>query len=141
MRAGIENFLTAYDKPAPPAEIRQQPLDGDQGHYARLSALDDGALPAPRDFGDYASDICYMEEVQPALFANLLPACLQVWRHDLMHDHRSDYAGSIETFQCALARPPPSRAKRRGPESLVRKPRMFCIIEQFGRRNGTRHNA
>ncbi len=44
MRAGIENFLTAYDKPAPPAEIRQQPLDGDPGHYARLSALDDGAF-------------------------------------------------------------------------------------------------
>ena len=106
MRAGIENFLRAYDKPAPPAEIRQEPLDGDPGHYARLSALDDGALPAPRDFGDYASDICYMEEVQPELFSSLLPACLRVWRHDLMHDHRSDYAGSVETFQCALARRP-----------------------------------
>ncbi len=74
MRGGIESFLAAYGKPAPPAEIRQQPLDGDQGHYARLTALDGGALPTPRDFGDYASDICTMEEVQPALFASLLPA-------------------------------------------------------------------
>ncbi len=57
MRAVIESFLAAYGIPAPPAEIRQQPLDGDPGHYARLSALDDGALPAPRDFGDYADDI------------------------------------------------------------------------------------
>ncbi len=107
MRAGIENFLTAYDKPAPPAEIRQQPLDGDPGHYARRSDLDDGALPAPLDFGDYADEICYMEEVQLALFACVLPACLRVWHHDLMHDHRSDYAGSVETFQCALARAGP----------------------------------
>jgi hypothetical protein len=106
MRTGIETFLTAYDQPAPPREIQQEPLDGDPGHYARLSALDDGALPAPRDFGDYADDICYMEEVQPALFARVLPACLRVWRHDLMHDHRSDYAGSVEIFQCALARRP-----------------------------------
>ncbi len=27
MRNGIENFLTAYHKPAPPHEIRQEPLN------------------------------------------------------------------------------------------------------------------
>ena len=106
MRAVIESFLAAYGIAAPPSEIRQEPLDGDPGHYARLSALEGDALPAPGDFGNYADDICYMEAVQPELFASLLPACLRAWRHDLMHDHRSDYAGSVEIFQCALARRP-----------------------------------
>jgi hypothetical protein len=106
LRPGVENFATAYDRPPAPGEIRQAPLDGDPGHYARLCALEVGALPSPRDFGDYASDICHMPEVQPELFGHLLPACLEVWRHDLMHNHRSDYAGDVETFQSALARRP-----------------------------------
>ncbi len=106
MRPGVRDFPRTYDRPPPPSEIRREPLDGDPGHYARLSALEDGALPRPRDFGDYADDICYMPEVQAALFAHLLPACLAAWRHDLTHDHRSDYAGCVETFQSALARRP-----------------------------------
>jgi hypothetical protein len=61
MRAGIEGFGAAYGEPAAPREIRQPPLDGDPSHYARLCALEDGALPEPGDFGDYANDICYME--------------------------------------------------------------------------------
>jgi hypothetical protein len=106
MRAGAESFLAAYGKAPPPSEIRQEPLDGDPGHYAQLCAVEADALPEPRDFGDYADDICHMEAVQPELFACVLPACLRVWRHDLMHNHRSDYAGSVETFQCALAHRP-----------------------------------
>jgi hypothetical protein len=106
MRASLDTLLAAYGKPEPPSEISQEPLDGDPGHYARLCAREDGALAAPIDFTDYAGDIAHMPEVQPALFACLLPACLQVWRHDLMHNHHSDYAGSVETFQCALARRP-----------------------------------
>ena len=47
-----------------------------------------------------------MPEVQPELFAHLLPVCLAVWQHDLLHNHRSDYGGSVETFQSALARRP-----------------------------------
>ena len=104
MRPGVEKFLVAYDRPPAPSEIVQEPLDGDPAHYARLCALEDGAVPRPRDFGDYADDICHMPEVQAALLAHLLPACLAAWRHDLMHDHRSDYAGNVETFQSALAR-------------------------------------
>jgi hypothetical protein len=106
MRPGVEHFPVAYDRPPPPGEILQEPLDGDPAHYARLCALEDGALPRPRDFGDYVDDICYMETVQAELFAHLLPACLQVWRHDLLHNHRSDYAGNVEIFQSALARRP-----------------------------------
>ncbi len=106
MRPGVRDFSTAYDRPPPPSEIRQEPLDGESGHYARLCALEDGALPRPRDFGDYADDICYMETVQAELFAHLLPACLEAWRHDLTHNHRSDYAGNVEIFQSALARRP-----------------------------------
>ena len=82
MRVDIEAFLSRYDRPPPPAEIRQLPLDGDDGHYARLCALD-GARPTDRDFGDYADDIAYMPEVQADLFAHLIPACLQTWRRPL----------------------------------------------------------
>jgi hypothetical protein len=106
VRPGVRDFPRAYDRPPPPGEIRQEPLDGDPGHYARLSALEDRALPRPRDFGDYADDICYMETVQAELFAHLLPACLEAWRHDLAHNHGSDYAGNVEIFQSALARRP-----------------------------------
>lgn len=106
MRPGVENFLAAYDRPPAPSEFLQGPLDGDPAHYERLCTLTDDALPSPRDFGDYADDICYMPEVQAELFAHLLPACLEVWRHDLTHNHRSDYAGNVEIFQSALARRP-----------------------------------
>ncbi len=106
MRADIRKFIAAYGKPGRPSEIRQEPLDGDPGHYARLLALEEGALPAVGDFGEYANDIAYMEKVQPELFAFLLPICLDVWRHDLMHNHRSDYAGWVEVFISALARRP-----------------------------------
>ncbi len=106
MRPGVKNFLATYDRPPAPGEFVQEPLDGDAAHYARLCAFDGRALPRPRDFGDYTDDICHMPKVQAALFAHLLPVCLAVWRHDLMHDHHSDFAGSVETFQSALARRP-----------------------------------
>lgn len=106
MRPGVRDFAAAYDRPPPPSEITQEPLDGDPGHYARLIALAENALPSPRDFTDYALDVCHMPEVQPELFAHLLPVCLAVWQHDLLHNHRSDYGGSVETFQSALARRP-----------------------------------
>ena len=105
MRVDIEAFLSRYDRPPPPEEIRQLPLDGDDGHYARLCALD-GARPTDRDFGDYADDIAYMPEVQADLFAHLIPACLQTWRHDQLNRFATDYTGAAEVFTGALARRP-----------------------------------
>ncbi len=101
----IKRFVAAYGKPKPPKEIWQEPLDGDSSHYARLCALG-GALPGAGDAVDYAHDLAAQENIQAELFVCLLPSCLYAWRHDLMHNHHSDYAAYVETFSAALARRP-----------------------------------
>ena len=52
MRPGVENFPVAYDRPPPPSEILQEPLDGDPARQPllehRLAVLPD-ILSKPLD--------------------------------------------------------------------------------------------
>lgn len=104
----FRDFVRAYGKAVPPAELWQQSLDGAEDAYPRLIALakslPESDEPRVEDVHNYAIDLFSMP-VQPELFACVLPVCFHAWHHDVAWGGRK-YGGAIEQFSPALARRP-----------------------------------
>ena len=100
MAADVQTVLKSLGNPRPPANITQEPLDYDPGHYRRL--CDAEQAPDPVDLYSYADDLTY-QTLQVDLFVFLLPTCLRAWQQDLMSSHESEYAGFVEQFSAAMA--------------------------------------
>ena len=67
----------------PPAQLKQEPFEGNDAYLRRLFRLRPGDKPNAGDIGEYIRhDLCY-GTVQTDLFAYLLPFCLETWRDDL----------------------------------------------------------
>lgn len=106
MRADFNEFLKTYGPAPAPDEIWQHSIDCDPEDYRKLLALEPEELPSAYDFGTYSDDICFVEKVQPDLFAALIPLCLRTWHHEQWQDAPSDITGPVEVFTAALARRP-----------------------------------
>ncbi len=78
MRPGVENFPVAYDRPPPPSEILQEPLDGDPAHYARLCALDsEVSAPMLAEFAARQPLLEHRLAVLPDILSKPLDATLE----------------------------------------------------------------
>lgn len=103
MRTAFEKFRKAYGNPSAPKQIWEVQFDYDQKALKRLCSPVK-KLPNISDlYSYYLHDLNYVSELQPDLFAYLLPFCLQGWHEDLMH---GTAGGFVEQFHCALGRRP-----------------------------------
>jgi hypothetical protein len=91
----------AYGEASPPDRIKQEAFDHNDRHLRRLARLRTGERPEVRDIWEYTQDLLYTE-IDSALFAHVLPFCLDAWRENLRGTH-SGYGGFVEHFYLVLA--------------------------------------
>lgn len=140
----FRDFVRAYGKAVPPAELWQQSLDGAEDAYPRLIALakslPESDEPRVEDVLNYAIDLVSMP-VQPDLFACILPVCLHAWHHDVVWGG-GKYGGAIEQFSPALARRP--LIDEFLPEKQARAVKAFmraAILERLDVENSLKHSG
>ncbi len=102
---GVESRVTtlrrAFGRAALPDKIRQEAFDHNDQHLRRLARLRPADRPEVKDIWEYTQDLLYTE-IDSALFAHVLPFCLDAWRENLRGTN-SGYGGFVEHFYPVLA--------------------------------------
>ena len=101
--SGPTNLHRKLGVSQPPAQITQQPFEGNGQHLRRLARLQPGEKADINDLWTYIHDL-RSTDIQGPLFVYLLPFCLQAWRDDLSGMQRG-YDELIDHLYPVLADP------------------------------------